>query len=157
MKIAILGLGNSVLSDDAVGLKVAKRVKQLLPGFALPAGLECQVFCSEAGGWEVLDYAEGFDALILVDSILNHELGPGEMDWFPRGVFTSPRMSGVHSTDIFTALEFAARQGLKVPSVLHILGIGVEDIRTFSEECTPRVTAAIDPAAHAVLDRIIAL
>jgi hydrogenase maturation protease len=152
--IAILGLGNSVLGDDAVGLKVAAAVEAARGCLRLPAGVRVEVFQDEAGGWEILDYVEGFDVLILVDAILDPELGPGGLAWRPRKAFTSPRVSGVHNTDVFSALEFAARSGVKVPAVVHILGVGVQDTTTFSEECTPAVEAAIPRAADEILRKV---
>jgi hydrogenase maturation protease len=155
MKITILGLGNSVLTDDAVGLKIAERVEQLLPEYPLPDGWSTEVCFDEAGGWEILNYVEGADILFLVDSILDEKLGPGELSWYPKKVFTSPRMCGVHNTDIFSAMKFAQKQGLKVPEDLHILGVGVDDVQTFSEDCTPKVTACIEPAARQILDKMV--
>jgi hypothetical protein len=56
---------------------------------------------------------------------------------------------------MFTALEYGRSNGLRVPDEIHILGIGVEDVTTFSEECTPRVAAACAPATIQVLERIV--
>ena len=154
MLVVVLGLGNSVLTDDTVGLKIATRVGDLIPDAKLPDDKEVRIELNEAGGWEILDNVEGADQLVVVDAIIDPELGPGKTAWYPRGVFTSPRMTGIHNTDIFTALDFGKKHGLKMPNELHILGVGVKDVQTFSEECTPDVRAAIDPAARQILELI---
>jgi hydrogenase maturation protease len=153
-RILVLGLGNSVLRDDSVGLRVADGVEARLAAAPLPAGVDVAVDRDEAGGWDVLDHAEGFDALILVDASTLDALPPGELRWYPGRAFPSARVGGPHSTDMFTALEYGRSNGLRVPDEIHILGIGVEDVTTFSEECTPRVAAACTPATTQVLERI---
>jgi len=153
-RIAVLGLGNGVLSDDTVGLRVAERVEARLPGARMPDGVEVAVRQDEAGGWDVLDEAEGFDAVVLVDASTLEPMAPGELRWYEGPAFLSARLGGPHSTDLWTALEYGRRNGLHVPDEIHVLGIGVEDVLTFSEQCTPAVTAAIEPAASAVLERV---
>ncbi|MFH1531037.1 MAG: hydrogenase maturation protease [Pseudomonadota bacterium] len=154
MKVTVLGLGNAVLTDDSVGLRVAERVAEDLRRHPLPPCISVEVVCNEAGGWEILDDVEGADALLLVDAILDKELRPGDFAWFPRKVFTSPRLTGVHNMDVFTAMDFARRHGMKMPDDIHVLGVGVEDTRTFSETCTPAVERAIPVIAEAVARRL---
>jgi len=108
----------------------------------------------EAGGWDVLDAVEGFDAMILVDASTLEPTAPGDLRWHEGRALFSPRLGGPHSTDLFTALELARRGGLKVPDEIHVLGVGVEDVRTFSEDCTPKVREAVEPAARQILERV---
>lgn len=153
-RIVVLGFGNSVLCDDAVGLRVAERLEALRPSLRMPDAVEWQVRQDEAGGWDVLDAVEGFDALVLVDASVLDRLEPGELRWHADRALFSPRLGGPHSTDLFTALEFGRRHGVRLPDEVHVLGIGVEDVVSFSEQCTPRVAAAVEPAAQAVLQRV---
>ena len=154
MKVTIMGLGNAVLTDDSVGLYVAERVAKELEAHPAPKGVSVQVTSNEAGGWEILDDVEGSDSLILVDSILDPGLAPGKLCWYPRKVFTSPRLTGVHNMDVFTAMDYARRHGLHMPDDVHVLGIGVEDTQTFSETCTPAVASAIPEAAQRVFEKL---
>jgi len=157
MQITILGLGNSVLTDDAVGLRAVARVQELLPTIALPAEVSVAIRTNEAGGWEVLDDVEGADALIMADAILDEALKPGEFCWYPDKVFSSPRMTGVHNMDVFTAMDFARRHGVKMPQEIHVLGVGVGDVVTFSETCTAPVEKAIPAIADEIIRRLMEL
>jgi hydrogenase maturation protease len=152
MHITVLGLGNAVLTDDSVGLRVAKHLEDNLP--SLPPGIDLKVETNEAGGWEVLNNVQGAEVLIVIDAILDDSLAPGETAWFPRKTFTSPRMTGVHNMDIFTAIDFARRHGEPMPNDIHVLGVGVDDVVTFSETCTPDVESAIPNIADDVVTRI---
>jgi len=154
MRITVVGLGNAVLTDDSVGLRVVEYLQDLLAGLDLPDTVTVEIHTNEAGGWEILNDVESCDALILADAILDKDLAPGEYCWFPQKVFSSPRMTGVHNMDVFTAMDFAGRHGMKMPEDVHVLGIGVEDTTTFSETCTPAVEKAIPIIAEAVARRV---
>jgi len=153
-RVAVLGLGNSVLGDDSVGLRVAELLADILRDQVLPREVEVEVFQDEAGGWEILDLIEGFDSLVLVDSILDETRQPGEFTWYPARMFTSPRLSGIHSTDVFSAIEFASRHGMRVPGDVHVMGICVKEVYTFTESCSAPVAEAVPLAAKEILVRI---
>ena len=65
-KIVLIGLGNPVLGDDAVGLRVAERVQRLLEEHPVPGA---SVALSTRGGFELLDLLAGTDAAIVVDCV----------------------------------------------------------------------------------------
>ena len=153
-RIAILGLGNSLLGDDAVGLKIAQRLSEIIKAAPPLPDSAVGVFQDEAGGWEILDHVEGYQALVLVDSIQDPALEPGTLAWYPRHAFSSPRISGVHNMDIFGALDYAHRHGMIVPTQVHILGVAVREVTTFTEQCTPPVDDAIPKAVDAILAKV---
>jgi len=153
-RVAILGLGNSLLGDDSVGLKIASQLRELVGKLQVAPRVTIGVFQDEAGGWEILDYVEGYEALVLVDSILDPASEPGTLSWYPRNAFSSPRISGVHNMDIFEALEYARRHGMAVPAQVHILGVTVRDITTFTEKCSPPVEQAIPKAVEAIVEKV---
>jgi len=61
VKTLVLGLGNTILSDDGVGIHIARRIKEKLPGI--------DVIEASAAGFRVVDEIIGYDKLILIDSI----------------------------------------------------------------------------------------
>ncbi len=81
MKITVLGLGNAVLTDDSVGLRVAELVESRLSERPATPGVSVSVVCNEAGGWEILDDVAGSDVLILVDAIQDDSLAPAASSW----------------------------------------------------------------------------
>ena len=157
MKIVVVGLGNPILTDDAAGIRISEIVQQKIDRLTLPFYVTVRICQDEVGGWDIIDRAEGFDILILVDAMTDPALKPGELKWYPHGAFSSIRLSGIHSMDVFTALEFAGKHGAKMPEKVLVLGVGVKDIHTFSEECTPEVAAAIPEGADKVLRQILTL
>ena len=60
-------------------------------------------------------------------------------------MLASTRHSGTpHDVNIATALELGKKLKLKLPREITIFAIEVEDVTSFSEECTPGVKKA-DP------------
>ena len=63
MRTLVLGLGNPLLGDDAVGLKVAALVRERLDG---APGVD--VLEEEAGGLRLMERMTGYDRAVLVDA-----------------------------------------------------------------------------------------
>ena len=64
MKILILGLGNPILRDDSVGLRVAQEVERLIP-----ANPDVEVGLDYWGGLRLMERMIGFDRAIIIDAI----------------------------------------------------------------------------------------
>ena len=63
MKTLVLGLGNPILSDDGVGLRVARAVESQL------SQQEITVMETSMGGLSLLDLLTGYDRAIIIDAI----------------------------------------------------------------------------------------
>jgi hydrogenase maturation protease len=154
MKVIVIGLGNPILTDDAVGIRISELLEKKLPAIAFPENTEISIRQNESGGWDILDLVVDYDVLILIDALLDKSLKPGELKWYTDKVFTSIRLSGVHNMDVFSAIEYGKSLKLKVPEKIIVLGIGVKDVLTFSEQCSSEVETAIEKGADQVIDKI---
>ncbi|MDO8568906.1 MAG: hydrogenase maturation protease [Dehalococcoidales bacterium] len=137
MKTLVLGLGNSILGDDGVGLHVACALEKM----KLPS-----VTVAEGGvtGLDFLEVLAGYDRAIIIDSIQTRGGTPGQIYRLKPEVFTATRHAGSpHDVNFATALELGKQLGLPLPRQIIIFGIEAENVTTFSEECTPEVVAAI--------------
>ena len=66
MKTAIMGFGNPVRSDDAVGIYVIEQLRE-----KLPESEEISIFDMGTAAFEVLFGLKGHDKIILADAVLN--------------------------------------------------------------------------------------
>jgi len=138
MKTLVLGLGNPILSDDGVGIHVAKELEGRI------AQQEVTVMETSVAGLGLLDLLAGYDRAIIVDAIQTvggkvgqiHQLEPEALD-FTR------HCASPHDINFATALELGKRLGLALPTHIVIFAIEVADAGTFSEACTPDVSQAI--------------
>jgi hydrogenase maturation protease len=146
----VLGLGNPILTDDGVGVKVAERVRDALPPDAPVTVTEVSV-----GGLTLMEAMVGYDRVILVDAMQREGLAPGAVERLTlddlRAISPTQHSASPHDANLVTALETGRRMGLHLPEEIVIYGVGVVNVLDFGDAPTPAVAAAIPVAAAAVL------
>jgi hydrogenase maturation protease len=147
VKTLILGLGNPVVSDDSVGLRVAAELRPLLDGRS-----DVEVSEDYCGGLRLMERLIGYDRAIVVDAIRTGA-APGTIHHLTPEAIPTQRSASAHDVNLPTALEFGRQAGMRLPEngAIRLVGIEVEDILTLGETCTPAVLAAVAPAVREVL------
>jgi hydrogenase maturation protease len=148
MKTLILGLGNPLVSDDSVGLRVAEVLKQRLAGRE-----DVEVSEDYWGGLRLMERLIGRRRAIIIDAVRSGA-PPGTLHRLAPDSIPTQRSASVHDVNLPTALEFGRQAGLELPQneEIHLVGIEAADILTFSEQCTPEVETAIPRAVEVVLE-----
>jgi len=137
-KTLLLGLGNSILKDDAVGLRVVRALGERV------TRKEVDVRESSFANIDLLDFVGAYDRLIIVDSIKTGGGRPGDLYRMDLDDLQSTlHLSCPHDINLATALELGKRLGMHIPGEIEIYAIEVEDNQTFSESCSPLVEQAI--------------
>ena len=150
MRTLVLGLGNPLLGDDAVGLKVAARVRDRLNG---APGVEVEE--EEAGGLRLMERMTGFDRAVLVDAAVTGGT-PGEVRRLTPDDLPTQRTAAAHGIDLPRALALGRHLGYPMPSDVRIVAIEAESVLEFRHDMTPAVAAAVEPAVEAVLEELAA-
>jgi hydrogenase maturation protease len=144
----VLGVGNLLLSDEGVGLRVVER---LAATHELPASV--QVLDGGTLGMDLLYYLEGIDNLLVIDAV---ETGaePGtlvrlENDEVPAflSVKISPHQIGVPD------MLFAAKLKEMYPRNVVLLGIQPADL-SVGLELSPEVARQVDVLVGQVVDQL---
>jgi hydrogenase maturation protease len=150
MKILVLGLGNPLVSDDSVGLRVAESLKPLLADRP-----EIEVSEDYWGGLRLMERMIGFDRAIIIDAICSGAQ-PGTIHRLTPDSIPTQRSASAHDVNLSTALEFGRKAGVSLPKNEHILLVGIEaeDILTFCQQCTPAVEVSIPLAVGVVMAAI---
>ena len=129
MKTLILGVGNSILTDDGVGIKIAHKLKERNP--------ELEVTETSEAGIALLDLIVGYDKLIIIDSIKTEKGKPGELYKLElEALKPAVNLSSSHGIDIATAYEIGQRLGYRMPKYISIYAVEIKDNTTFGEKCT---------------------
>jgi hydrogenase maturation protease len=155
-KIVVIGLGNPILTDDGVGVKVAYEVEKNL-GPDLPPNLT--ITEASVGGLRLMELLVGFDRVILIDALLT-ENGhkPGTIHHMTledlRNISPTQHSASAHDTSLVTALDAGIEIGLHLPTEFSIYAVDVENILDFSNEPTPAVAAAIPKVTALVLEEL---
>ena len=145
----ILGLGNTILSDDGVGCRVAMTLKDRINS------PDVDIMEASIAGLDFLDLLTGYDRTIIIDAIQTEKGTPGQIYRFGPDILTSTRHAGTpHDVNLATALELGKRLNMKLPRQIIIFAIEVKDVTSFSEECTPEVMKAIPACVKLVLQEL---
>ena len=150
-RLRVIGLGNSIVTDDAVGLHVAQAVRERLRRHPL-GHCEVDVVEAEVGGFALLELMAGFDGAVIVDALDVVDRRPGDvvlLDSPAHG--TSLRLCSPHEINLPAALEVGLQLGYQLPEQVEIVAIQGEEMRTFGERLTPAVAAAVPRAVDEVL------
>lgn len=145
MRVVVLGIGNILLSDEGVGVRVVERLEDV---FRLPP--EVEVIDGGTCGMEMLDQLEGLDALIVVDCVRHGQ--PPATPVLIKGedvpVFFKTKLSPhqVSLSDVLASLEFIGRG----PKYAAIVGIQPASMAT-DMALTPAVEARVPELVSMVL------
>jgi len=149
VKTLILGLGNPILGDDGVGLRVASALEGRLNR------PEVTVTETSVVGLDFLDLLAGYDRAIIIDAIQTKEGKVGQVYRLEPEAFNATRHASTpHDVNFATALELGNRLGLALPQQIVIFAIEVENVSSFSEECTPEVERAIPLCVEMVIEEL---
>lgn len=148
-KTLILGMGNPLLCDDGVGLRVAAELKERVD--------QPEVTIMETGiaGLALLDLLLGYDTAIIIDAIQTVDGKAGHIYKLDPQAFDAARHAvSPHDIDFTTAIEFGRKLGLSMPQKIVIFAIETSDVSTFSEECTPEVRKAIPSCTEMIIKEL---
>jgi hydrogenase maturation protease len=146
-KVLLLGLGNDILTDDAIGLEVAQRLRDKLsdhPGIDIRGTTEM--------GLALLDFITGYSAVVIVDSIQTGKAAPGSVHELDAGALQQLTGRTPHFVGVSETLALGRELGLAMPEQVKIFAVEVEDPFTLGTELSPALQAALP----AIVDRVCA-
>jgi hydrogenase maturation protease len=150
MKTLVLGLGNPILSDDGVGIRVTHEVANQLNS------PQVTVAETSGAGLSLLDSIVGYDKVIIIDAIQTEKGQAGQIYRMgPEDFSLTKHFSSPHQINLATALELGKMLDLAMPQKITIFAVEAKDITSFSEKCTPEVEQAIPEVVKMVLEDLV--
>lgn len=141
----VIGMGNEHRQDDGVGLRVARRVRELV---------DSSVTVVEVGGGadELLDVWEGADKVVVVDAIAGRD--PGRIHRIEaEGLAGVTFAAGsTHAMGLAEGVRLG-RALDRLPKELIVYGVEGETFG-YGAGLTPAVAAALEAAAQRVVEEI---
>lgn len=148
MKAVVLGVGNIILADEGVGVRVIEALER---DYVLPAGVG--IIDAGTSGMEMLEDLSHLDFLLVVDAIASGQ-PPGTLvrlagDEVP--VFFRRNLSphGIGLSDVLAALEFMGAE----PGETLILGVQPVSM-ALSTELTPAIAARVPELVAQVVEEL---
>jgi len=145
MDTLILGIGNTILTDDGVGIKIAQKLKE--------RNTKLEVIETSEAGITLLDLIADCDKLVIIDSIKTEKGKPGDLYKLElEDLQPSKDISSSHGIGIATAFGLGRRLGYKMPKLVSIYAVNIKDNLTFGEECTEEVKERIPPITKQIIE-----
>ena len=145
MRTLVIGVGNPILTDDAVGLRVAHLLNE--------AKSDVTVIETSEAGLTLLELISGYERVIIIDSIKTGHGMPGTLHELTlEQIEPTWNFGSTHGIDIRMAFELGRKLNYRLPVKLSIYGIEVKDNRNFGEKCTPEIENSISRIAQEIIE-----
>jgi hydrogenase maturation protease len=145
MKILVLGMGNELYGDDAVGIHVIRSLrKELQTEKQFPDWLkyidleECSL-----SGLSLLDVVVGYDKLIIVDTIKKSHPHTGRIHILEEKDLRHIPGPSPHYVSVPQTLEIGKKLDLKMPEEIRIIAVEAKNMYNLGEGLTPKMKAAL--------------
>jgi len=148
-QLLLLGLGNDILCDDAVGLRVVRVLRERFkncPNLVVAETTEM--------GLALLDLIVGFDPLVVVDAIQTGQCPAGFVHEFNGSDLNTLPAISPHFLGVGEALALGRELGLAVPNCIKIFAIEVRDPFQVSEILTPEIELALPSITERVMSEL---
>jgi len=134
-KALILGLGNPILSDDGIGIVVARRLQGKIPAV--------DVATSATVGLDLLDMIEDYQRLFVIDALATPDGRPGTLHKLTPDTGTLHLFSS-HGVNFNEILELGRNLGKPMPEIVCIYGIEIGREIPFGETLTDPVAGRLE-------------
>ena len=144
-QLLVLGIGNILLGDEGVGVKVIKELEELkLPGHV-------ELLDGGTGGFHLLNYLQEYPEIILIDATLD-QTEPGTISIIqPKFSNEFPRTLSSHDIGLKDLIDSAALLG-DLPSIT-LITISVNP----EQELVMELSEAVAKAVPEVIKKVLGL
>lgn len=150
-RVIVLGLGNILLRDEGVGVRVIERMQR---EYVFPENVT--LFDGATAGLDLMPVIEGYDDIIIVDTV-NAGEPPGSLFRFTLADVEKkvPYKTSLHQIGVLEMFAIAEAMGRRHDAV--IIGVQPEDMSSWGLELTATVEARVPEITGLVLKELEAL
>ncbi len=151
MKTLVLGIGNSILGDDGVGIHVVRELAKKIKG------RNVDVKDASVDGLNLLELIIGYDKLIVIDAIMTEGGGIGEIYRLKPENICDLSSSAIspHHFNLTATIEMGKKLFPKeMPEEVTVFAIGAQEVAEVRERMTRKVKKAIPRVVSLVLEDI---
>jgi hydrogenase maturation protease len=152
MRTLVLGLGNELAGDDAVGVLVARAVRAELAREGIEDRVE--VVESSASGLALIEVFAGHERAVVVDAIVTGRNPPGTITEMGLGDVGRVVAPSTHQAGLPELAAVAERLGLGFPSQTRVLAVEVVDPYTLGAPLSEPVAGALGELVRRVRDQV---
>jgi hydrogenase maturation protease len=148
-RLLVLCLGNEIMSDDGVGIVIARELERIVaPAEFLHIEATCEM------GLALLDYMIGYHTCLVIDAINTEADPPGTLYQFAEDDLSCLRGAAPHFLGLREVLSLGRLLGLEMPETVKVLAIAIRDSCRVSNEMSVEVQNAVSPAVSMIVGMI---
>ena len=145
----VLGLGNPILGDDALGIRAVERLKRV----KLPEGIvvDCSTSSPLSTARKIVDH----DKVLLIDSVRFPGKEDGELVRLSLEDLSSrPMLVSVHSASLPASLEiYRSLYPDRFPREIQVIGVNVKNVEV-GESISETVDGSIEEVVKLILSEV---
>ena len=138
MKSLIIGLGNPIIGDDAIGCICAQEIER-----TIDKSVPVEVDQFYRGGISLMERIIGYDRVLIINSTIGSGNGIGSVSTLGINDLPSKNTSSAHDASLKDAIEFGKSLGEYLPETIKIVTVGIEAKFEFSEKLSNEVAQSI--------------
>jgi hydrogenase maturation protease len=151
MKTLVLGMGNTLLSDDGIGIIIKRYLEHRFNDEPAIDFVE-----TSWGGFRIIDILSGYDYAVIVDSIKTASKPQGYIHCLNVSDFLPTlRLTSYHDINFATALKLAESLNIKIPADIDIFAVEVENNYTISEKIDPLLWKSIVKCSEKIVKHLV--
>lgn len=156
MKILVLGLGNELYGDDAVGIHVIRKLRENFKEVDDAAKWLDNVDLEECSlsGLALLEVIVDYDTLVIIDTIKKPDPVIGKIHLLEEKELRRIPGPSPHYVSIPQCIELGKKLGLNVPSRIKIIAVEAKILYNLGEGLTEEMIQAI-PAIVEEVNKVL--
>jgi len=148
-KIIVLGIGNSILGDDGIGLKVVNDLSKLVRE-------PVDFIQTEEMGFGLLDFMIDYEQAVIIDSIQAGGV-PGTIHLFSIDDFNPNSTVSNHYVGLPELGAMSAQMGLNFPEKVNIIGIEINDPYKITDQFSEEIHEKYESILNKVNEELVKL
>lgn len=152
MKTLILGIGNPLRGNDAVGIEAANNIKN----FFSDRNIDIDVKTAFTTNIDMLNIISGYDKVVIIDAVKTADRNLGRIHILHAKHLKSSSSHTTHNIDLGTTLEIGRALGMKIPEItIYGIEVGCEN-EVFKQGLSKKVKAAVPAVTKKILKEVLA-
>jgi hydrogenase maturation protease len=151
LRTLVLGIGNTLLGDDGVGVYAARELTEKI------SNENVTVTDTAIDGLNLLDVIRNYERLIVIDAILDEKAETGTIYRLTKDHLPPPSLSGAssHNLNLATTLNIGNRifPG-EIPGEVVIFAVVSQNVDYVTEEMTVNVKQALPQVVELVITEL---
>ncbi len=147
MKTLVLGLGNDLLSDDAIGVIAAGELRENVEE-------QIDVVACNSAGLALLDMLVGYDKVIIIDSIHSGNHPPGTIIEMTIEDLRSIPGTSPHYAGLPEVVSIGKKLGFAMPDELLIMAVEISERLTIGGKLSKSVASSLEDLIKRIKNRI---